>query len=198
MMYLGTYTAYDGKKIQSKLLITDQFQQFNIHTLKGSAIQGKGMAIFPRKIKGQYTAIGRQDGVNMTLMQSQDLLSWDKMQLLQAPRAPFEYVQMGNCGSPIETPEGWLLLTHAVGPVRRYVLGATLLDLEHPNKIIKTLNWPLMSPLEAEREGYVPNVLYTCGWLQHHDHIIIPYAMADSACSFAKIGIHMLVETLLT
>lgn len=197
IMYLGTYTAYDGKKIQGKLLTTEHFQQFDIQTLQGSAILGKGIAIFPRKINGQYTAIGRQDGVNMTLMQSKDLLIWDNMQLLQVPKAPFEYIQIGNCGSPIETPEGWLLLTHAVGPLRRYVLGVTLLDLEHPNKIIKTLNWPLMSPLESEREGYVPNVLYTCGWLQHHDHIIIPYAMADSACSFAKIGIHTLVETLL-
>lgn len=195
--YLGTYTAYDGKHIRSKLLMTDHFHQFNIRALKGSAIQGKGIAIFPRKIKGQYVAIGRQDGVNMTLIQSPDLFTWNHSQLLQRPQAPFEYIQIGNCGSPIETAEGWLVLTHAVGPLRRYVLGVTLLDLDDPRKVIKTLRRPLMSPLETERDGYVPNVLYTCGWLLHHDHIMIPYAMSDAACSFAKIGIENLLETLL-
>ncbi|MBK8505928.1 MAG: glycosidase [Saprospiraceae bacterium] len=132
--YYGTYTAYDGKNIRSKLLQTDQFREFSINTLKGSAIEGKGIAIFPRKIRGQYAAIGRQDGVNMTLMFSNDLLQWDNQQPLQTPKAPFELVQIGNCGSPVETPEGWLLLTHAVGPMRRYVLSATLLDLDDPQK----------------------------------------------------------------
>ena len=195
--YLGTFTAYDGKNIQSKLLKTDDFKDFEIHALRGSAIQGKGIAIFPRKINDLYVATGRQDGVNMSIMFSEDLLQWDHYEILQRPEAPHELVQLGNCGSPIETSKGWLLLTHAVGPMRRYVLGVSLLDLEHPEKLINKLTLPLMAPTDTEREGYVPNVLYTCGWLAHQQTIIIPYATSDAACSFAKISIQELLETLL-
>ncbi len=194
--YVGTFTAYDGKHIRSKLLMTTDFYSFDIAPLKGRSAVGKGIAIFPRKIKGKYVATGRQDGVNMTIMQSPDLTQWDSHTHLQSPSQPFELTQLGNCGSPIETDEGWLLLTHAVGPMRRYVLGATLLDLEEPHKIIGRLDNPLMQPTEFEREGYVPNVLYTCGWLRHGKSIYLPYAYSDQGCSFARIRIDDLLMAL--
>lgn len=196
--YIGTYTAYDGRTIQSKMLQTDDFSTFKIKTLIGKAVQGKGIAIFPRKIRQQYVAIGRQDGVTMSIMYSNSLTHWDHSEQLAAPTAPYELIQLGNCGSPIETENGWILLTHAVGPMRRYVLGVTLLDLEYPEKVISKLDLPLMAPLESEREGYVPNVLYTCGWLRNLDAILIPYAMSDASCGFATVSIKALLGILLS
>jgi predicted GH43/DUF377 family glycosyl hydrolase len=183
--YLGTYTAYNGKNILSKMLETKDFQHFNIRKFKGSEVDNKGIAFFPRKIDGKYVVLSRQGGESLCIMTSDDYMTWNHKEPLQKPTRAFELVQIGNCGSPIETPEGWLMITHHVGPMRRYSLGVTLLDLDNPQKIISMLDGPLMEPLENEREGYVPNVLYTCGWMQHGHSILIPYAMSDVACGFA-------------
>ncbi len=194
--YIGTYTAYKGIDIKSKLLETDDFKHFRIRELKGEAVNDKGMAFFPRKINGRYCVISRQGSESLSIMHSDSLYYWDTYNPLQSPESPWEFVQMGNCGSPIETDEGWLLLTHGVGPMREYVLGAMLLDLDNPSIVISTLKEPLMRPMENEREGYVPNVLYTCGWMQHNAHIVIPYAMSDVACSFALVETEELIEEL--
>ncbi len=194
--YIGTYTAYNGRSIQSKILQTDDFLSFELQSLTGNASRGKGIAIFPRKIRDKYVAVGRQDGVNMSIMYSDKLTHWDTAKLLQAPTEPHEFIQLGNCGSPIETARGWILLTHAVGPMRRYVLGVSLLDLEHPEKIIAKLKLPLLSPIESEREGYVPNVLYTCGFIRHQDILLIPYAMSDASCGFASVSVNELLDQL--
>ena len=195
--YLGTYTAYNGKVIQSKMLETTDFKHFQIRNLRGSQVDNKGMAFFPRKVGGKYTMLSRQGGEACGIMRSDDYMTWDHKQPHQQPFRDFELVQIGNCGSPIETPEGWLMLTHHVGPMRRYTLGVSLLDLDQPQKVISILDKPLMEPLESEREGYVPNVLYTCGWMQHGENILIPYAMSDVACGFATMKTKTIVEQLL-
>jgi len=194
--YFGTYTAYDGKKIQSKLLETSDFRQFEIHSLYGKEVEDKGIAFFPRKVNGKFAVISRQGGDSLSIMYSDDYLFWEEKQPLLSPSQPWELVQMGNCGSPIETPEGWLMLTHSVGPMRRYTLGVSLLDLDDPSRVIANLNRPLMTPLEDEREGYVPNVLYTCGWMQQNDNILIPYAMSDASCGFAMVSTEELLRNL--
>jgi predicted GH43/DUF377 family glycosyl hydrolase len=180
------------------MLETTDFRHFQIRNLKGTQVDNKGMAFFPRKIDGKYVMLSRQGGESMGIMYSDDYMTWDHKQTLQVPTRPFELVQVGNCGSPIETPEGWLMLTHHVGPMRRYTLGVTLLDLNNPHNLIAFLEKPLMEPLESEREGYVPNVLYTCGWLAHGDSILIPYAMSDVACGFATVNTKELLSELLT
>jgi predicted GH43/DUF377 family glycosyl hydrolase len=195
--YMGTYTAYDGKSILSKMMETTDFQHFKIRKLNGSEIDNKGIAFFPRKINGQYVVSSRQGGEKLTIMRSDDYMTWNHKEPLQQPTRGFELVQIGNCGSPIETSEGWLMITHHVGPMRRYTLGVTLLDLDEPHKVISILDKPLMEPLESEREGYVPNVLYTCGWMQHGDSILIPYAMSDVACGFASLNTKEILERLL-
>lgn len=194
--YFGTYTAYDGKHIQSKMLQTNDFRQFEIRTLDGNQVDNKGMAYFPRKIDGQYVMLSRQGGESLCIMRSDDHMTWKHRQPLQEPTRAFELVQIGNCGSPIETPEGWLMITHHVGPFRRYSLGVTLLDLDSPEKVIAILDEPLMEPLESEREGYVPNVLYTCGWMEHGSRILIPYAMSDVACGFASMKTQDILDRL--
>ncbi len=196
--YYGTYTAYDGRNIQSKMLQTNDFQHFEIRNLKGSQVDNKGMAYFPRKINGEYVMLSRQGGESLCVMRSDDYMIWDNKTPLQEPTRDFELVQIGNCGSPIETPEGWLMITHHVGPMRRYSLGVTLLDLDHPEKVIAVLDGPLMEPLESEREGYVPNVLYTCGWMEHGENILIPYAMSDVACGFATMKTNDILTRLLS
>ncbi len=196
-IYLGTYTAYDGRNILTKMLETTDFRHFKIRNLRGRQVDNKGKAFFPRKINGKYFMLSRQGGEALGIMQSDDYMTWDKKQPLQVPSRDFELVQIGNCGSPIETKEGWLMLTHHVGPLRRYSLGVTLLDLEQPQKVISMLKEPLMEPLENEREGYVPNVLYTCGWMKHQDSILIPYAMSDVACGFALVRTQALLDKLM-
>ena len=188
IVYRGTYTAYNGKTILSKMLETKDFQHFNIRKFKGSEVDNKGIAFFPRKIKDKYVVLSRQGGESLCIMESDDYMTWNHKEPLQQPTRDFELVQIGNCGSPIETSEGWLMITHHVGPMRRYTLGVTLLDLDDPRKVISILDEPLMEPLESEREGYVPNVLYTCGWMEHGDTILIPYAMSDVACGFATLN----------
>lgn len=187
--YFGTYTAYNGRTIWPQLIETTDFRHFCIRPLHGKAASDKGMALFPEKINGRYAMISRQGGRNLSIMFSDDIYRWDDHQPLQTPQREWEMLQMGNCGSPIKTPHGWLLLTHAVGPMRKYVLSLTLLDLDHPEKVIATLDEPLLHPDAEEREGYVPNVLYTCGILAHGNELVIPYAMSDSAIGFATVDL---------
>lgn len=192
--YFGTYTAYNGYRILPQILETPDFADIRVHTLNGKYVQNKGMALFPRRINGSYYMVSRLDGENMYLMRSDNVHFWNEAVKLQGPRFAWELVQVGNCGAPIETDEGWILLTHGVGPMRRYCIGAMLLDLEDPSKIIGHLPEPLLEPNEEERDGYVPNVVYSCGAVKHGDLIIMPYAMSDSATSFCTFSCSELLE----
>jgi predicted GH43/DUF377 family glycosyl hydrolase len=194
--YYGTYTAYNGREIKSQLLETKDFLNFKIHSLSGEAVADKGMAIFPEKVKGKYAMISRQGGEYISIMFSDDLLHWEKSRLLMEPKFPFEISQMGNCGSPIKTNKGWLLLTHGVGAMRVYTISAALLDLDDPARVISRLDHPLIRANENEREGYVPNVVYSCGGMKHGGHLYIPYAMSDSRSGFARLGIDELLTEL--
>jgi len=194
--YVATYSAYDGRLVLPQLVTTPDFLSFNVATLNGSQVQDKGMALFPRRIGGRYAMLSRQDGENIYLMTSDALQFWDTREIAIKPRQPWEFVQVGNCGSPIETPEGWLVLSHGVGPMRQYSLGAFLLDLEQPTRVIGRLRKPLMSPDGAEREGYVPNVLYSCGGQVHGGHLVLPYAMSDWASGFALVPMRELLDEL--
>jgi len=187
--YIATYTAYDGRVTIPQMLETPDFLHFKISTLNGREVQGKGMALFPRRINGHYAMISRQDGENLFLMYSDDLHFWHTRQPLMKPTYAWEFMQIGNCGSPIETEAGWLVLSHGVGPMRKYSIGAFLLDLSDPSRVIGRLPRPLLSPDETEREGYVPNVVYSCGALVHNGILVLPYAMSDSASSFATIPV---------
>jgi predicted GH43/DUF377 family glycosyl hydrolase len=195
--YYGTYTAYDGRKIQSRLLETEDFRSFGIRSLTGASASDKGMGLFPEKIGSKYSIISRQGGENISIMFSDDLYRWDNHELLMDPVYPFEMAQIGNCGSPVKTEKGWLLLTHGVGPVREYYIGVVLLDLEDPTHIISRLAYPLIAPEEDEREGYVPNVVYSCGGMICGDKLFIPYAMSDSRCGFAWIETDELLHKLI-
>jgi predicted GH43/DUF377 family glycosyl hydrolase len=192
--YYGTYTAYDGRQIRTQLIETEDFYRYTIRSLSGPAISDKGMALFPEKIKGQFAMISRQGGEKMQIMFSDDLYRWETFQVLLEPRYDWELVQTGNCGSPIKTAKGWLLLTHGVGAMRRYTISALLLDLKDPTRIVGRLNKPLIEPEGSEREGYVPNVVYTCGWMRHGGLLIIPYAVSDSATLFATLVLDELLK----
>jgi predicted GH43/DUF377 family glycosyl hydrolase len=193
-IYYGTYTAYNGKAIQTQLIETTDFNSFKIRSLYGAAISDKGMALFPEKINGKYVMISRQGGEKISIMFSDDLYFWNDFQTLLEPQYAWEFVQLGNCGSPIKTKEGWLLLIHGVGALRKYVISAVLLDLSDPSKIKARLEKTLLQADETEREGYVPNVVYTCGFLQHNNFLIIPYAVSDSATGFATIALQELIS----
>jgi predicted GH43/DUF377 family glycosyl hydrolase len=194
--YYATYTAYNGYTFLPQLLATKDFTSFSINTLNGPEVQNKGMALFPRKINGHYAMISRQDNENVYLMFSDMLHFWYEKTLILRPTFPWEYVQLGNCGSPIETPEGWLLLTHGVGYMRKYAIGAVLLDLEDPTRVIGRLKHPLLTPGAREREGYVPNVVYSCGALVHEGRLILPYALSDQCSSFATFNLDELLREL--
>ncbi len=194
--YYATYTAYSGRAIRSELIETSDFMSFRLAPLRGAAARNKGMALFPRKIGGKYAMIARQDNENLYLIYSDDLYTWDGGQAVLKPQFPWEFVQIGNCGSPIELDEGWLLLTHGVGPVRRYSIGAALLDKGDPSKVLARSREPLLRPEPSEREGYVPNVVYTCGAMRHRDTIILPYAVSDTFSSFATINISALLQAM--
>ncbi|MFP4145535.1 MAG: glycoside hydrolase family 130 protein [Phycisphaeraceae bacterium] len=196
--YYGTYTAYNGFRMLPQLLKTRDFTRIAIHTLNGRYVQNKGMALFPRKIGGLYHMISRLDGENMYLMKSDNVYFWNHAQRLQTPRYPWEFVQIGNCGPPIETEAGWILLTHGVGPMRQYSIGVSLLDLDNPEKVIGHLDEPLIMPDEKERDGYVPNVVYSCGALIHQGMLVIPYAISDRATTFAEVDLDNLLEALLS
>jgi len=194
VVYFATYTAYNGVTILPQLIETEDFIKFNILTLHGKAVKNKGMALFPRKIGGRYAMLSRQDGENSHIMFSDNIHFWQKSQIIQEPELPWEFMQVGNCGSPLETDEGWIVITHGVGPMRKYCIGAMLLDLENPTKIIARLDAPLLVPHEKEREGYVPNVVYSCGALIHNNELIIPYAMSDVNSGIATVAVKELLN----
>jgi predicted GH43/DUF377 family glycosyl hydrolase len=194
--YYATYTAYSGTAIRSELIETSDFLSFRMTPLHGTAAHNKGMALFPRRIDGKYAMIARQDNENLYLVYSSDLYRWNGGQAILKPQFPWEFVQIGNCGSPIELDEGWLLLTHGVGPVRKYSIGAALLDKSDPSKVLARSREPLLRPEPSEREGYVPNVVYTCGAMRHNDEIILPYAVSDSFSNFATIKIATLLRAM--
>jgi predicted GH43/DUF377 family glycosyl hydrolase len=194
--YYATYTAYDGVTILPKLLLTKDFYHFKVMPIHGEVAQNKGMALFPRKVNGKFVMLCRGDGVNNYISFSDNINIWREDSLLQSPVYPWELVQMGNCGSPIETPNGWLVITHGVGPVRQYVLGVTLLDLEDPRKVIGRLKEPLLIANDKEREGYVPNVVYSCGAMIHNKDLVIPYAMSDYASTYATVNLQELLAAL--
>ncbi len=185
--YYATYTAYDGKKIQPQFLETPDFLHFKFIMLSGPAVENKGMALFPRKINGLYAMLGRQDYENLYVMFSDHLHFWHASQVIVRPEFPWEFIQLGNCGSPIETEAGWLVISHGVGPMRKYCIGAFLLDREDPTQVIGRLREPLIKPNQTEREGYVPNVVYSCGSLLHGGHLTIPYGTSDYATTFATV-----------
>jgi predicted GH43/DUF377 family glycosyl hydrolase len=191
--FYATYTAYNGRAIRSELIETHDFLSFRLSPLRGAAAKNKGMALFPRRIGGHYAMIARQDNENLYLLYSDDLYSWDGGVAILKPQFPWEFVQIGNCGSPIELDEGWLMLTHGVGPVRRYAIGAVLLDKADPSRVIARTREPLIRPEPPERQGYVPNVVYTCGAMRHNDRIILPYAVSDTFSKFATINIAALL-----
>jgi predicted GH43/DUF377 family glycosyl hydrolase len=195
-IFYATYTAYTGRSIRSELIETRDFVTFRMAPLNGTAARNKGMALFPRKIGGQYAMIARQDNENLYLIYSDDLYTWNGGQAILRPQFPWEFVQIGNCGSPIELDEGWLLLTHGVGPVRRYSIGAVLLDKADPGKVLARSREPLVRPEPSAREGYVPNVVYTCGGMRHGERVILPYAVSDTFCSLATMKIAALVDNL--
>lgn len=195
-VYYATYTAYDGRTIMPQLIETYDFNEFKIMPLYGDAVKNKGMALFPRKIDGRYVMLSRQDGENNHIMFSDRLLHWNDSQIIQRPKETWEMVQLGNCGSPIELPEGWLVLTHGVGPMRTYSIGAILLDLDDPTKVIGRLRKPLLTPKKEDVIGYVPNVVYTCGAIQHNGHLIIPYAISDFNPAVASLKIDDLLDAM--
>jgi len=192
--YYATYTAYNGISTLPMLLQTDDFETFHFNTLSGDSVKDKGMALFPRKIDGKYVMIARIDGENLYIMSSDIVEVWNDAEIIRTPVHPWELVQIGNCGSPIETPDGWLLVTHGVGPMRQYSIGAILLDLHNPSKVIAHLEEPLLVPHATEREGYVPNVVYSCGGMVHQGELVLPYAMSDSSCGLVTIPMDELLS----
>ena len=196
VIYYATYTAYDGMSILPKLLSTSDFYKFKGMPIHGELAQNKGMALFPRKINGKYAILCRIDGINNYIAFSDDINVWREAKLLQTPKYSWELVQVGNCGSPIETEEGWLVITHGVGPMREYVLGASLFELNNPQNEIGRLKTPLLASNNEEREGYVPNVVYSCGSIIHNKYLILPYAMSDYASTYATIDLNELLAEL--
>ncbi len=194
--WLGTYTAYNGATIQSELMRTRDFRAFDLVPMTGSAARNKGIALFPRTVDGAYLAIGRQDGENLYLLRSDNPTHWDEGTLILKPHHPWELVQIGNCGPPIEIDEGWLLLTHGVGAMRKYSIGAALLDRSDPTKVIGRTRQPILAAADHDREGYVPNVVYTCGAIRHGDKLFMPYGIADSSVGFAFVEIAELLAAM--
>ena len=196
VIYYATYTAYDGKTTLPQMIKTKDFLSFKINTLNGQQANGKGMALFPRKINGKYVMLSRQDGENNSIMFSDNVHFWHHSHVLQTPMFPHEFFQIGNGGSPIETPDGWLVITHCVGPVRTYSLGIMLLDLDDPTRVISRIDKPILVPNEYDRDGYVPNVVYTCGVMIFQNELIIPFASADQRCGIATLNLAELMARL--
>lgn len=194
--YYGTYTAYNGREIVPQVLEVSRQGGAMVHMMRGKFARNKGMALFPKRIDGQYAVIGRIDGENLFLLKSDSIDCWDNAVRIIEPEYDWEFVQIGNCGSPLRTDDGWLLLSHGVGPMRKYCMGAVLLDLKDPSKVIARLETPLMSPIEEERSGYVPNVVYSCGALIHRDNLVIPYGISDMATGFAIVSLRELMSNL--
>ncbi|MCP9235479.1 glycoside hydrolase family 130 protein [Lewinella sp. JB7] len=196
-IYYGTYTAYNGSQIRPMIIETEDFYTFTIRPVYGDAAVNKNHAIFPRKINGHYYVLCRIDGINNYIIKSDRLQVWDDAVKISEPKFPWQLYQVGNCGAPLETEKGWLVITHGVGPMRRYCLGAMLLDLEDPSIVLGQLEEPLLSPMDDEREGYVPNVVYSCGSIIHNGEVFIPYGISDEAARFATVNLEMLLDTLL-
>jgi len=196
VMYYATYTAYNGHAILPQLIETQDFLHFRVLTLNGTAVQNKGMALFPRRIEGNYAMLSRQDDENLFIMFSDNPHYWSDPKLLLRPAEMWESVKIGNCGSPIETEAGWLVITHGVGPMRKYCIGAALLDLNDPTKVLGRLSQPLLEPEGIGREGYVPNVVYSCGSLLHGRNLILPFAMSDKATAIASVSVDALLGAL--
>jgi predicted GH43/DUF377 family glycosyl hydrolase len=196
IIYFGTYTAFDGHQILPQLLETTDFVSFRIATMSGECARNKGIALFPRMLEGEFVALGRHDNVNNFLMRSPDVRVWSETERIQEPELPWELIQLGNCGSPLETEAGWLVITHGVGPFRRYSLGALLLDLDDPARVVGHLKEPLLSPRWDEREGYVPNVVYSCGSIVVGDHLVLPYGFADVGAGIATVSLDELLSRL--
>jgi predicted GH43/DUF377 family glycosyl hydrolase len=194
--YYGTYTAFDGTQVAPRLLQTRDFTTFHSMQLLGAAAKNKGMAMFPRRVNGRYLALSRWDRESIGLATSTDTRTWTPTATIATPKAPWELIQLGNCGPPIETTDGWLLLTHGVGPVREYAIGATLLDLDDPTTVLGTLNDPILTPIGEERDGYVPNVVYSCGALVHGDSLVLPYGCSDSSIRVAFLDVAELLKKL--
>jgi len=195
-IYYATFTAYDGRFVVPELVETSDFLLFRFITLNGSAAENKGMALFPRKIAGRYAMLSRQGDEDISLMYSENVHFWNERTVLLKPRFPWELVQLGNCGSPIETDAGWLVISHGVGPMRQYCIGAFLLDRDDPSRVIGRLSEPLLKPNPNEREGYVPNVVYTCGAMLHNGELIIPYGLADHATGFATVSLAAVIDAM--
>ena len=192
--YYGTYTAYNGIRTLPMMLSTSDFRRIEFHSLNGASALNKGMGLFPRRVNGKYTMCSRIDAESLYIMQSDSVHFWETATQLIAPRWPWELMQIGNCGAPVETSKGWLLLTHGVGPMRTYAIGALVLDLEDPTRVIGHLRHPLLAPTDGEREGYVPNVVYTCGSIIQGDDLFIPYALADTSTSLAVVNVEALID----
>jgi len=195
--YYATYSAYDGHAILPKMIVTENFYSFEVKPLHGRGAQNKNLALFPRKIDGRYVMLSRIDGINSYISFSDNINIWQEVVKIQEPKYPWEFIQIGNCGAPIETPEGWLVITHGVGPMRQYSLGAALLDLDDPTKEIGRLKEPLLVPNEDEREGYVPNVVYSCGSILYNNHLIVPYGLSDTGAGFMSVDIRELIARIL-
>jgi predicted GH43/DUF377 family glycosyl hydrolase len=191
--YDAPFTAYDGARVAVHLLSTQDFRQFQVTPLAGRAARNKGLSLFPRLISGRYAALSRWDHENLSLAYSEDGQVWEESTILHRPERGWELIQVGNGGPPIETPDGWLVLTHGVGPMRRYALGAILLDLHEPSLVVATLAQPLLTPRADERSGYVPNVVYTCGAMLHDAVLTIPYGISDGAIGFAQVDLAILL-----
>ncbi len=196
VIYYATYTAFDGFQILPQLIETEDFVSFRIATLRGSCAQNKGIALFPRKVGGRYAALCRHDNENNFLMMSNDVRYWAETSLIQEPQRPWELMQLGNCGSPLETESGWLVITHGVGPLRRYTLGAILLDIDDPHRVIGHLKEPLLQPNADERDGYVPNVVYSCGSMIHNNYLVLPYGFSDVGAGIATVPVPDLLARL--
>ncbi len=196
VVYYATYSAYNGFRVLPQLIETMDFQYFKINTLNGRCVQNKGMALFPRRLGSDYVMAARLDGENIFLLRSENIHFWNESTMIHRPKQRWEFIQLGNCGSPIETDEGWLLLTHGVGPMRQYSISAILLDLEDPSRVIGELTEPLLRPNADERDGYVPNVVYSCGPMRHGDHLVIPFGVSDAYTTFATVSIPALLAEL--
>jgi predicted GH43/DUF377 family glycosyl hydrolase len=192
----GTFTAFNGERIFPQLMEFRGENTIEISLITGESARNKGMALFPRRVHGNYAMISRIDNENLYFMESDDIRYWDRAREIQAPKYPWQIVQIGNCGSPIETEAGWLLLTHGVGPMRQYWIGAMLLDRDDPCRVISQTREPLIVPVDQERSGYVPNVVYSCGALLHNRTLILPYALSDTSTTVARIDVDELLESL--
>ena len=195
-MYYATYTAFDGRNVLPQIIETRDLLAFRVATLSGGCSANKGMALFPRRLHGQYAMLARVDSENLYFMRSDSVRHWDRAEKLAMPAVPWALIQRGNCGSPIETADGWLVLTHGVGPMRRYSIGAMLLDLEDPRRVIAHLPEPILSPGEDVRDGYVPNVVYSCGSLVHGDCLLLPYGFSDFGIAVATLSLAEVLASL--